>query len=76
MKQGSHITNLMGFKKVLTKISTWNYSNFLYITLGEEIISGRIFVETIFAIHDSQIKEIYLCDLIGTKNFAEFHFGN
>ena len=36
MKQGSDITNLRNFKEVLMQISTWHYSNFFYITLGEE----------------------------------------
>ena len=40
---------------------------FLLYYLGEEIISKKNFFEINFTIHDSKIKEIYLCDSIGSK---------
>ena len=70
MKQGSNITNLTGFKDVLILISTWHYSDFFHVTFGEEIISRRNFFKINLTIHDSKIKEIYLCDSIG----SEFYF--
>ena len=70
MKQGLDITNLTGFKDVLISIGTWHYSNFFFITLGEEIISRRNFFEIKFAIHDSKIKKIYLCDSIDSKKLC------
>ena len=70
MKQGSNITNLTGFKDVLILISTLHYSDFFHVTFGEEIISRRNFFKINLTIHDSKIKEIYLCDSIG----SEFHF--
>ena len=40
---------------------------FLLYYLGEEIISKKNFFEINFTIHDSKIKEIYLCDSSGSK---------
>ena len=45
-------------------------SNFFYITLGEEIISRRNFFEINFEIHDTDIKEICLGDLIGSQKLC------
>ena len=45
MKQGSDITNLRNFKEVLMQISTWHYSNFFYITLGEEGIFLKLILQ-------------------------------
>ena len=74
MNQGSDITNLTGFKEVLIEISTWHYSNFFYITLGEEIISRKNFFEINCTIYHSKIKEIYLCDSIGSKKLCGILF--